>query len=468
MAWGISLNNLLSVSHRSLRGRLVFLATGILLVSLLIAWFVLADLFEQHVEQRIQSELTNHLNQLIVSVKEPTPGKFELKKPLSDPRFSKPFSGLYWQVSDKKGVVLKSRSLWDFDLDEGPNSRNINGLQEYTIKGPEQSALFSVIQNVILDAGSGEKFLLMTVSLDHVEITRAVESFSYDLGFALLALAIVLIIAVLIQVSIGLLPLKQIHNELNELQLGKRQKLTSQYPTEIMPVIDEINDFLQSREISAERGRARAGDLAHGFKTPLSILSAQARRLEKAGQQESTTIVRQQIATMKQHVDRELARAKLQSIQPRTTARSQVSANIDKLVSTFKHLPSDNQVSWHVDIPPGLEIQMESGDFQEVCGNLLENAIKWAKSEINITARKFEPNKITLEIEDDGPGVKPEKLHQILQRGKRLDESVQGSGLGLTIANDIMSAYHFHLEPYSAKSGGLGIRLSMTGTDKNT
>ncbi len=109
---------------------------------------------------------------------------------------------------------------------------------------------------------------------------------------------------------------------------------------------------------------------------------------------------------------------------------------------------------------------MESGDFQEVCGNLLENARKWAKSKINITARKTGPNRITLEIEDDGPGVEAEKLQHILQRGKRLDESTQGSGLGLAIANDIMAAYNFHLEPFPAKSGGLGIRLLLTGTVK--
>ncbi len=455
------MNNLLSLSHKSLRGRLVFLASGILLVSLVIAWYGLANLFEQHVEQRIQSELTNHLNQLIVSLKEPTPGKFELKKPLSDPRFRKPFSGLYWQVSDKNGVVLKSRSLWDFDLNEGPNSRSINGLQEYTIKGPQQSELFSVLQNVILDAGSGEKPLLLTVSLDHMEINNAVASFSYDLGFALLALAAVLIIAVLLQVFIGLLPLRQIQQELVELQQGKRQNLTSSYPNEIMPVVDEINDFLQSREISAERGRARAADLAHGFKTPLSILSAQARQLEKAGQQESTTIIRQQISTMNQHVERELARAKLQSIHPGTSARTNILDNINKLVATFKHLPSDTPFNWSLDIPPSFEVQMDSGDFKEVCGNLLENARKWAKANVNISARKSDKNNIILEIEDDGPGVEQSKMKEILQRGKRLDETVQGSGLGLAIANDIMSAYNFQLEPYANKAGGLGMRLLM-------
>lgn len=456
---------MISHSLRSLRARLVFLATGVLLVLLLIAWFALADLFEQHVERRIQAELTNHLNQLIVSLREPSPGKYELKKPLSDPRFAKPFSGLYWQVSDKDGVVLKSRSLWDFDLDEGPNSRSTNGLQEYSIVGPEQSDLFSVLQNVVLNAGSGEKHFLLTVSLDHIEINRAVADFSYDLGIALLALAIILIIAVLIQVSIGLLPLRQIQQELTELQQGKRKSLTNFYPTEIMPIIDEINDFVHSREISAERGRARAGDLAHGFKTPLSILSAQARRLEKAGQQESTTIIRQQIATMNQHVERELARAKLQSIQPGTSARTNILVDIDKLVATFMHMPSEHQINWNIDIPSGLNIQMDSGDFREVCGNLLENARKWAKSNVNISARENGQNRIILEIEDDGPGVEQDKLKEILQRGKRLDETVQGTGLGLAIASDIMNAYNFRLEAFSGKSGGLGIRLLMIGTE---
>ena len=459
--------NLAMTSHRSLRRRLIFLASGILLVSLLAVWVSLSHLFEQHVEHRIQSEMTNHLNQLILSVKEPTPGKFKLKKPLSDPRFHEPFSGLYWQVSYNKKAVLKSRSLWDFTLDEGPQSQAVNGLQEYSIKGPEKSTLFSVVQNVIIDAGSGEKTFLMTVSLDHMDITKAVSNFSYDLGLVLTALAIVFIFAVLIQVYVGLSPLRQMQKEITKLQRGERQSLTGIYPEEIMPVVEEINSFISAQEISAERGRARAGDLAHGLKTPLSILSVEARRLEKAGLQDSTIVLRQQITTMNRHVERELARAKLQSIQPRMSKKTNILDDINKLITTIDHLPANDQVNWNIDISPGLYVQMDSGDFKEVCGNLLENARKWTHKNINITVRHEGQDKIIFEIEDDGPGVQKSQLGIITQRGKRLDETVQGTGLGLAIANDIITAYNFDLEPFSSKIGGLGIRLLMTGASSH-
>jgi signal transduction histidine kinase len=448
--------------NRSLRARLVFLSSGILLVALLAVWFGLSELFEKHVEQRIHAELTNHLNQLIVSVKEPAPGKFNMRKPLSDPKFRQPFSGLYWQVSSNQGVVLKSRSLWDFDINVTPVLHATDGLQEYTIKGPENSDLFSVGQNVILDGGSGETLLLMTIGLDHKEISRAVESFSYDLGLTLTALALVLILAVLIQVSVGLLPLKQMQKEITELQEGERQNLTGSYPDEIMPVVEEINSFVSAQEIAAERGRARAGDLAHGFKTPLSILSAEARRLERAGQHHSTTVLRQQISIMKQHVERELARAKLQSIQPRASKKANILSEINQLIAIIDHMPTKAPVDWNLEIPEDLFVQMDSGDFKEVCGNLLENARKWASHNINISARLSSKNRIVFEIEDDGPGVRESQLDEILQRGKRLDETTQGTGLGLAIANDIMIAYNFHLEPYQGRIGGLGMRLFMT------
>ncbi len=452
-------------AFRTLKGRLILLSVGILALALVVAWFALSNLFEKHVEARIQSELTNHLNQLILSIKEDKPGKLSLKKPLSDPRFNQPFSGLYWQVTSKDGGLLKSRSLWDYKLDISKKVKNINGLQEYSIEGPDNSELFSMVQYVSLDAGSGEKFFLMIVSLDHREITKAVDNFSYDLALALGALAIILLITVLIQVFVGLAPLRKIKTELAQLQSGDRQNLDNSYPNEVLPVIKQINNFIKSQEIAAERGRARASDLAHGFKTPLSILTAEARKLESQGNTKSTQVLRQQIATMKQHVERELARAKLQSIQPQTSQKTNIRETIEKLVTTLDRLTDDHKTNWVIDIPSQLSAQIETGDFIEVCGNLLENAQKWSKSTIAISARKIRDDRVILEIEDDGPGVKDNQLEEILQRGKRLDETTNGTGLGLAIANDIMLAYNYSLEPYHAKQGGLGMRLFMTIKD---
>ncbi len=454
----------LSTFH-TLKGRLILLSVGIFAIALVVAWFALSNLFEKHVEARIQSELTNHLNQLILSIKENKPGKLSLQKPLSDPRFNQPFSGLYWQVSSKDGGLLKSRSLWDFKLGVSNKIKTANGLQEYSINGPDDSELFSMVQYVSLDAGSGEKFFLMIVSLDHSEITKAVDNFSYDLALALGTLAIILLITVLIQVFVGLAPLRKIKTELAQLQSGERQNLDDSYPEEVLPVIKQINDFIKSQEIAAERGRARASDLAHGFKTPLSILTAEARRLEAQGNTHSTQILRQQITIMRQHVERELARAKLQSIQPQTSKKTNIKDTIEKLIATFERLTDERPINWIIDIPADLSIQMDSGDFVEVCGNLLENAQKWSKTSIAIYAKKIRNDRVVLEIEDDGPGVEDSQLEEILQRGKRLDETTNGTGLGLAIANDIMQAYHYSLEPYHAKRGGLGMRLFMTIKD---
>ncbi len=452
-------------SRGSLRQRLVLLAGIVLLLAMAAAWYGLSNLFEQHVERRVQFELTNHLNQLIVSLQRDKNGEYRLKKPLSDPRFLQPFSGLYWQIIGKDGVVLKSRSLWDFTLDLDNVPRNINGLHEYTIAGPENHTLFSVVQNVRLDTGSGEKWYLMTVSLDHGEISRAVQAFARELALALALLATIFILALVVQVWIGLSPLKQMQREIRELQDGKRQKLTGTYPEEIAPVVREINEFITMQEISTERGRRRASDLAHGFKTPLTILAATARQLEEHGARDSAALLRQQITSMNQHVERELARAKIDITPHRLSQTIPVRTAIEKIIATLRHVPRERPVDWRLDIPSRLAVRMEQGDFTEICGNLLENAHKWARGTITVSARPGPDDTVIIEIGDDGPGVPEHQFELMLQRGKRLDETVQGNGLGLAIVNDIMAAYKYRLEPYHNRQGGLGMRLIMTAGD---
>ncbi len=445
----------------SLRLRLILLASVVVLIAIAPAWLVLSSIFERHVESRITSELTDHLNQLIVNFREPKDGKPVLTRPLPDPGFNRPFSGTYWQISDKDGVLLKSRSLWDFNLRENHPVSELPKLHSHDLQGPEGSQLFSVIQNVTLDAGDGEKEYLIIVSLDHKEITRSVQDFSQDLLLMLSGLVLVFFIALWVQVSVGLRPFSQMKKELLELRQGRRQKLMESYPVEIKPVIQEINNFITSRELSAEYGRSRASDLAHGLKTPLAILTAESRRLVKQDQFESAEVLRQQISSMRRHVDHELARAKIQNIQHHRLKKAHVMSNVEKIISTLNNLPNMKRIEWRVDIPDDLHVMMESGDFMEVCGNLLENAQKWAKSKVDVRAHRAENGSVVLRIEDDGPGVSEDKFKTMLKRGRQLDETVSGSGLGLAIVSDMLSAYQYRMEPYQSAIGGLGMRLML-------
>ncbi|HFQ15898.1 MAG TPA: sensor histidine kinase, partial [Rhodobacteraceae bacterium] len=267
--------------------------------------------------------------------------------------------------------------------------------------------------------------------------------------------------ALVVQVWIGLSPLKQMEREIRELQDGKRQKLTGTYPEEIAPVVREINEFITMQELSTERGRRRAGDLAHGFKTPLTILAATARQLEEQGASRSASLLRQQIALMNHHVERELARAKIGIAPHRTSESTPVKPVIEKIIATLKHVPRERPIDWRLDAPVHLAVRMERGDLTEICGNLLENAHKWARKAVTVSARTGGDDTVIIEIEDDGPGVPREQFELILQRGKRLDETVRGNGLGLAIVTDIMAAYKYRLEPYHNSRGGLGMRLNM-------
>lgn len=448
------------IKFRSLELNLIVLSALILLGSMAVAWFGLVRVFERHVEQRVHAELDNHIKQLIVNFKRDDNGEYRLENPLSNPRFRRPFSGLYWQIDDENGTVLKSRSLWDTTL-KFTISSSASGIQEYNIPGPQGNLLFSVVENFNLNTGEGEKWYRFSASLDHSEISVLVEDFSFDLLIALFTVALIFVLALIVLISLGFRPLERLSKQINELRHGKRERLDYDLPSELQPVVQEINHFLDVQARVIERGRMRAGNLAHGFKTPLSILSTLVRQLEKDGRSENAQLLKDQLNAMGRHVDHELARAKIPLTNPSGGNKTQIHVATAKIVKALEPRSREKNVEWTINIPNDLLVSMETGDFVEVVGNLLENACKWAKKHIYVRARKKDGGTIIMEIEDDGPGVDEKAFSQIVKRGIRLDQSKSGTGFGLAIVHDLLEVYGYHFDTYSSVPGGLGIRIEF-------
>ncbi|MFV2093200.1 MAG: sensor histidine kinase, partial [Hyphomicrobiales bacterium] len=331
-------------ARTSLSLRLMLAAAATIGLALVIAGFGLAYLFEQHVERRVERELDNYLSQLIVAFGTGSNAADTPKITLSDPRFRIPYSGLYWQINDTAGMVSRSRSPWDFELDIKTETNQITGVQEYIVPGPEDTQLVSLTHKVIPPGASGKQYRF-TVALDHGEVSKAVAAFALELGASLVVLAVFLLAAAWAQVTIGLIPLDRLRRQVLAVRDGRSKRIGDGHPSEVRPLIDEINTLLDQQEAAMERARAHAGNLAHGLKTPLTVLGAESRRLQSGGEPGIAAEIDAQISTMNRHIERELARARIRGTRLTGGARADLAPAIDQIVATLRRLPRGASVN---------------------------------------------------------------------------------------------------------------------------
>ncbi len=433
----------------SLRLRLLAAAAISIAVALFLAGLALVQLFEQQVRDRVLYELNNDLLQLAGAVEVATDGGVSVGRRLADPRFEEPYGGRYWRIDlaapgeASPQEPLRSRSLWDADLDPAK-----------PVQGPEGERLVQVQRLIKLAAKDRELPLWLTVAANEDEVKVPLERFRNQLILSLSLIGAALTLAAWVQVSVGLSPLATLRRQLAAVRGGQSQHLSGEFPTELAPLVTELNDVLDMREKSLERARRRAGDLAHGLKTPLTVLSAIARDIRKRKLVKQSEEIEEQADTMRRHVERALARARL------STGRSHVATPlrpaIDKVVAALARLPKGDELDWDVHIPADATVPLEAGDLTELLGNLLDNARQWAKNRVKI---HYEVPLLT--IEDDGPGVPEAEFGRIGERGRRFDESKQGSGLGLSIVGDIADLYGLSVTYDRSGLGGLRVAIRV-------
>jgi len=443
--------------RKSLRLRLLIASVISIAVALAIAGFGLSALFERHVERRAKAELATYTHQLAASLAIDEGGAITLSRTLADPRFDQAFSGLYWQLQEEGGnPLLRSRSLWDHILPLPTDSLLPGNVHNHTLLGPQDANLMVQEQLVIYSRPSGKRAIRIVVALDRQEIAEASEEFAEEMIPALALLAFVLTVAAWLQVSVGLRPLEAVRRGVNAIRSRHRRRLEGGFPDEVMPLVSEVNDLLEAQESAIERARKRAGDLAHGLKTPLTVLAGDARKLRDRGEGEIAGEIEDLARSMQHHIDRELTRTRIAQEVGREKLEADLGAVVGKLVATLRRTPRGEALAWALTLPEGLKVAIEPADLAEVAGNLLENAVKWGKSRVRVSARQDGGTAILL-IVDDGEGVPDELMAALGRRGARLDEQVPGTGLGLAIAKEILEAYDGNLELSNDPGGGLTV-----------
>ena len=278
-----------------------------------------------------------------------------------------------------------------------------------------------------------------------------------------MVMAILCLAAGLWQVRRGLTPVNRLRSKLAEVHAGRTRAVDGSYPAEIQPLVDDLNKLLQHQEQTVQRAVSKAGDLAHGLKTPLAVLAHEGERLERAGHTELGATIAQQVERMRRQIDRHLAHARAAASGGTPGARSSVQESAVALARTLERLHAERALAIQVEVAGSHAVRAQREDLDEMLGNLLDNACKWAHSRVMVRSG-VEGAAIVITIDDDGPGLPAAQRERVLHRGGRADEAAPGSGLGLAIVRDLVELYGGSIELGASGLGGLRASLRVPAT----
>ncbi len=452
------------LSKRSLVRRLVLLAAAWNLVVLVLAGVFLTAQFRDAAIRRFDQSLAVLTDDLYAGS---TVDDGVLKAPvLTDIRATRAYSGRYWTIFDQPAgggglnVIERSRSLFDSDLmipvEQSERLMSEPGKTLYfDLKGPQNRPLRAAA--LLARLPGYPRPVVFIAAEDRSPIDADADRFGRITTLALVILGVGLIAAVVVQVRVGLVPLFRLRREVAAVRRGRAEKLDGDYPEELAPLAVELNALLSHNQEVVERQRTHVGNLAHALKTPLSVM------LTEAGQRPGALaeVVARQAQTMREQVDHHLRRARAAARSQTSGERTPVEPIMDELAVTLERIFQDKGVEIDWRCPEDLCFQGERQDFMELAGNVMENAGKWCKGKVRAEAVASSPEKMTLTVDDDGPGLPPDRWIDALKRGQRMDEHTPGSGLGLSIVDELARAYGGSVTLGASPLGGLRVTLVL-------
>lgn len=431
---------------------------------LLVAGFILTTLYRESTERAFDSRLLVYANDLATDLVSPGDPEQRSLGTLGDPRFDLPLSGWYWQVGRPEarprdlrssrslvGVPLKAPDVPDGDAGVGQIRKGYGAAQD-------GRGLRIVERDV--DLGEDGRFIVRVAGPSD-EIAGDVRRFTLALTGTFSALGLLLGLTTLLQIRFGLAPLVRLRSGLSAIRRGEAERIVGAYPRDIAPLAGEINLLLDTNREILERARTGVGNLAHALKTPLSVI---VNEVEAGAPKDLAQKIREQTDTMRDQVNYHLDRARAAALAGTLGVVTEVEPVLARLARTFEKIFRDKDLDVAVQVEPGLRFRGERQDFEEMVGNLVDNACKWAASRVAVTAEEAGDEAqplIRVVIEDDGPGLPPEEREAVLKRGRRLDETKPGSGLGLSIVSDLAALYRGQVRLEEAALGGARAVLEL-------
>ena len=458
-----------SLRLRLLAGTLVWM-----LLAIALAGWGLRALFQEHITQQLQAQLVTQLDHLSAAVDWGGDARVQVAPMAADPRWSQPLSGLYWQI-DRLGAqpqtaVERSRSLWDqaLLLPAALAGYPTQGHSVLLLRDAQGHLLLAVARTLQLPDEAAPP-LRLVVAGDQALLAEPLQRFTRLLLIALGMLAAGLALAVALQLQLALRPLKLLHRRLGAVRSGTAAQLTGSFPQELQPLVGEFNHVLSENAAMVQRARTQAGNLAHAVHTPLSILANAATQEDSALAQ----LVREQVAAASRQVDWHLARARAAAAVRATGMAAPALEPLQALLRTMARLHAGRDLSFELTPAvqrlvrePALEgahalaFRGEAQDLYEMLGNLIDNAGKWARSQVQVDVRR-DGSELCFTIDDDGPGIPAEQRARMFERGVQLDEQRAGAGLGLDIVRALAQTYGGSVRATDSPLGAARLQLCL-------
>ncbi|HET7083647.1 MAG TPA: sensor histidine kinase [Rhizomicrobium sp.] len=445
----------------SLSSRLIAAAAVWTLLGLAVGGAVLSNAFRMAAQSNFDAALQADMDGLIAAAEPDPNGGVMLADRFLNHNFDRVYSGLYYQIRAGNSGGQISRSLFDKEITPVNQIRKGN-LSWGSAVGPENQQLRVVSRLVDLtpDNSSDAEYTFL-VAGDMAAVERQTREFNTTLFWSFLILGLGLIAAILVQVKVGLSPLRQVSKGLAKIRDGEARRLEGRFPTEIAPLATELNSLIQHSEEVVARARTHVSNLAHFLKTPLAVLAAEAEAHDHDTEAAPLAdMVKRQVFSMRRQVDHYLTRARAAGSLDVLGNRTQVSAALDDLARVIARIHATRGIVVDAECDEAIYFRGERQDLEEMLGNLIDNGCKWAKSRVRVRCEKS-GGRLVLSVEDDGPGLSAEQRSQVGERGERLDESVPGSGLGLAIVRDISKLYGGFFSLGESPLGGVLARLEL-------
>ena len=456
----------------SLAFRLFAGAAAWALVLLLLGAVALTTLYQRSVLRTMDDRLSSVVEALVAAAETDPGGGIALARRPSDPAYDRVFSGRYWQIIDGPEMeggghqsLVVSRSLWDEVLSPpDPLMQSAlaspGQLMAFDTKGPSGEPLRLTAQAVQLP--SRAEMVIMMAAEDREPADRGVRNFAITSAIMFLGFATAIAAGVFFQVRIGLAPVLRMRDSVAEVREGNTDRVDGEFPVELQPLADELNAMLDHSRELVERSRTHVGNLAHALKTPIAVLTNEAR----ASEGELASLVQRQTGVMTEQVEHHLRRARAAAHAKALGARTPLGATVGDLARTLEKINRARGIRITTEVEADLNFKGERQDLEEMIGNLMDNACKWSGGLVHVTAGRTAPRELAVTIEDDGPGLTEDECASALQRGVRLDEQAPGSGLGLAIVSDLAKAYGGELSLSRSELGGLAARISLPATGR--
>ncbi|MCK0097068.1 ATP-binding protein [Yoonia sp. F2084L] len=394
-------------------------------------------------------------SQAVVAVSNNGASAVNLVRAIGDPVYQRPFSGQYWQVEGSEGQLYRSPSLVDASLPRPNTTQGGRVAREY--RGPNGDPVFGIAEWLTLPDGS----------LWHIQVASSLRSLEADtqelrqtLLTAFAIIAFVGVLGALAQVAVVLQPLNTLRKEVSTRWEHENGLSVDSYPIEVAPLVTDINSLMDRNREIMSRSRRQAADLAHAIKTPSAIMRNELDTLRSKGVAVQDSI--DALDRLDAQLKRSFARMRADGTDGAVGVVTELDTALGRMKRAFEALSRNSDKTFSATFDEGLRVRMDQSDFEEVMGNLLDNALKWAASQVRLSASQADQGTVMITISDDGPGIPKEERSRAMDSGQRLDTSKPGTGLGLAIASDLVHAYGGKIILSQDEDlGGLAVQLSL-------